>query len=650
MILSIDIETFSSVDLRSTGVYPYIASPDFQILMLAYSLDGGPVEVVDLTEGDLNPLWVNQYINNPQVTKTAWNAAFERLCLSKHLGVDLPVQQWECTMIRAARAGYPLSLDQAAKAMGLEQGKDAAGKNLIKYFSVPCKPTKVNGGRTRNMPSDDMEKWAQYIEYNRQDVVVEMAIRDQIAKIPVTEFEQRLYCLDQKINDTGILVDVDLVTNAVRIQEEYVSEITREATEITGLENPNSVAQLMRWLVENDMSLENLRKTEVSEWLENPHLKDEVRRILQIRQEASKSSVKKYEAMLAYLGKDNRVRGLFQFYGANRTGRWAGRGIQLQNLPQNHLAAIEVAREVVKSGNAGVLSLLYRSIPDTLSQLIRTALIPKEGHVLIISDFSAIEARVIAWLAGEKWRLEVFATHGKIYEASASKMFNVPIEQITKGSDLRQKGKVAELALGYGGGPNALIAMGALKQGVAEDELPMIVKRWRASNPAIIKLWNDLETTAIQALEYTGSWISCGKFIRMIVKHKTLFIELPSGRMLSYLNAKLAPSKFGNGKMSVVYQGMDQVKKIWIHQDTYGGKLTENVVQAIARDCLAEALIRLDDAGYTIVTHVHDEVVLEVPKGHVSVEAIDQIMSTPMPWAADLPLKAEGFEAKFYQK
>ncbi|MDQ1088597.1 DNA polymerase [Siphonobacter sp. SORGH_AS_1065] len=438
MILSIDIETYSSVNLLKTGVYPYIASPDFQILMLAYSIDGGPVGVIDMTCKPLHK-WLIASLTNPNHIKTAWNAAFERLCLSKHLGIELPVEQWDCTMVRAARAGYPLQLGQAAKAMGLDQEKDTAGKALIKYFSVPCTPTKKNGGRTRNMPSDDPEKWAQYIEYNRQDVVVEMAIRDRVIDIPVTEFEQRLYCLDQKINDTGILVDVNLATNAIQIQESYVSQITQEAISITGLDNPNSVKQLSSWLNENGQEVEKLRKEDVSEMLSSKELAAEVRRILQIRQEASKSSVKKYEAMLAYIGADNRVRGLFQFYGANRTGRWAGRGIQLQNLPQNHLDHIELAREVVKENDEELLHMLWKSVPDTLSQLIRTALIPKEGHVLIISDFSAIEARVIAWLAGEQWRLDVFATHGKIYEASASKMFNVPIEQITKGSDLRQK-------------------------------------------------------------------------------------------------------------------------------------------------------------------------------------------------------------------
>ncbi|OZI09206.1 hypothetical protein BWI93_05215 [Siphonobacter sp. BAB-5385] len=649
MILSIDIETYSSVDLRSTGVYPYIASPDFQILMLAYSIDGGEVDVFDLTFDPLPEVFVT-WLLSPNVTKTAWNAAFERLCLSKYLGVDLPVEQWDCSMIRGARAGYPLQLGLAAKAMGLEQEKDTAGKNLIKHFSVPCKPTKTNGGRTRNLPEHDREKWAQYIEYNRQDVVVEMAIRERIVNIPVTEFEQRLYCLDQKINDMGILVDVELALNAIEMQETYVSRITQEASELTGLDNPNSVKQLLAWLDENGQPSEKLRKSDVSEMLDSKALTEKVRRALEIRQEASKSSVKKYQAMLNYLGEDQRVRGLFQFYGANRTGRWAGRGIQLQNLPQNHLAAIEVARRAVKSGNAGLLSLLYRSIPDTLSQLIRTAFIPKEGHVLIISDFSAIEARVLAWLAGEQWRLDVFKTHGKIYEASASQMFKIPIEEITKGSPLRQKGKVSELALGYQGGPNALITMGALKQGLTEDELPSIVSKWRKASPAIVRLWADLEAAAIEAIERPGYWVKCGKFLRLILKQKTLFIELPSGRMLSYLNATLKPSKYGNGKMSIAYQGLSQEKKVWGHQDTYGGKLTENVVQAIARDCLAEALIRLDDAGYTIVTHVHDEVVLEEPEDRADVEKIDKIMSTPMPWAADLPLKAEGFIAKFYQK
>lgn len=644
--LSIDIETFSSVDIRKSGVYKYVESPDFEILMMAYSVDGDPVQVIDLTK-DYPEFWLLKRLTDPKVLKTAYNAAFERTCLAKFFEKPMPAEQWDCTMVRAARAGYPMGLDAAAKAMGLTQEKMDSGKALIRYFSMPCKPTKANGGRTRNLPEYAPEKWNEYMDYCRQDVVVETSIRDRVLSLPVTETEKKLWVLDQKINDTGIELDTHFMGNAIRISEEYMKAMQCEAVSITGLDNPNSVAQLTGWLADQGEQVDTLRKADVKEMLEGD-VDGEVRRMLEIRQEMSKTSVKKYTAMREMVCKDSRVKGLLQFYGANRTGRWAGRGVQFQNLPQNHIPDLDLARSVVSAGDGEMLDILYGNVPDTLSQLIRTSFVAGEGKRFIVADFSAIEARVIAWLAGERWRLEVFNTHGKIYEASAAQMFRIPIDQITKGSDLRQKGKVSELALGYQGGVGALEAMGALKMGLTAEELPDLVQKWRDANPAIVQLWYILNKAALSAVGKPGKLEEVNRGIRLQVKNGSLYIKLPSGRLLSYVNARLGQNRFGSP--SILYKGMDQTTKQWKDLETYGGKLTENIVQAIARDCLAEAMLRLDTAGYKIVMHIHDEVVLEVPVDSGSTEEVDGIMSQPIEWAKGLPLTADSFETSFYKK
>jgi len=644
--LSIDIETFSSVDIKKSGVYPYVESPDFEILLFAYSVDGGPVEIGDMTAWEL-PASIIRMLLDPTVLKTAYNAAFERLCLSKHLGVVLPVEQWECTMVRAASAGYPLGLGATAKAMGLEQEKDTAGAALIRYFCIPCKPTKTNAGRTRNLPGHAPAKWEDFKEYCRQDVVVEMAIRQRVKDFKMPVFEKQLWFLDQKINDTGIELDQTFMQNAIQINSAYMEKLNTEAVELTGLDNPNSVAQLTGWLADQGEQVETLRKADVKELLEGD-LEGEARRVLEIRQEMSKTSVKKYNAMSYTVCRDSRVRGLLQFYGANRTGRWAGRLVQFQNLPQNHISDLELARNIVRSGDGDLLEMLYGNVPDTLSQLIRTAFVAGEGKRFIVADFSAIEARVIAWLAGERWRLDVFNTHGKIYEASAAQMFKIPIEQITKGSDLRQKGKVAELALGYQGGVGALEAMGALKMGLTAEELPELVAKWRDANPAIVSLWNILNKAGLEAVGKPGKLEQVNRGIKLKVKNDALYIQLPSGRLLCYVGARITQNRFGSP--SIQYKGMDQTTKQWKDLETYGGKLTENIVQAIARDCLADAMLRLDDSGYKIVMHIHDEVVLEVPKGVGSTQEVDEIMSQPISWAEGLPLNADSFETEFYKK
>lgn len=651
--LSIDIETYSSIDIKKSGVYKYAAAPDFQVMLFAYSFAGGPVQIIDLTKDKLPESMVYQ-LTAPHVLKTAFNAAFERTCLSRHLGVELDPAQWDCTMVRAGRAGYPMSLATTAKAINLAQEKMSSGAALIRYFSIPCKPTKANGGRERNLPEHAPEKWQEFMDYCMQDVVVETAIRDVVEKVPVTEFETRLWQLDQKINDKGVEVDMQFVNNALRINADYVENLHTEAVDITGLDNPNSVAQLITWLNDNGEEVETLRKADVKELLTQLESRDicdgnAVRRILEIRQEMAKTSVKKYQAMQDAVGSDGRIRGLLQFYGANRTGRWAGRLVQVQNLPQNHIHDLDLARETVREGDGEWLEMLYGNVPDTLSQLIRTAFVAGEGKRFIVADFSAIEARVIAWFAGEKWRMEVFATHGKIYEASAAQMFKVPIESITKGSDLRQKGKVSELALGYQGGTGALITMGALNMGLTEDELPELVQRWRSANPAIVALWDGLNRAALAAIERPGSiQVSRNQLVKLQVKNGNLYIQLPSGRLLCYVRAKTGLNRFGG--RSILYQGMDQTTKQWTQQETYGGKLAENIVQAIARDCLAVAMMRMDEAGYNVIMHVHDEIVMEMLYGAGSTKEVDQIMGEAISWAPGLPLTAESFESEYYKK
>ncbi|GAB1462197.1 DNA polymerase [Pedobacter sp.] len=651
--LAIDIETYSSNDLIKSGVYKYVEAPDFAILLFACSIDGKPIEVFDLTKLNTDnkvrerSRIVFQALTDPNVLKTAFNANFERTCISKFFNLILPPEQWECTMVKASMLGLPLSLDAVAKVLKLEDQKDSKGKALIRYFSIPCKPTKANGGRTRNLPEHDPEKWQQFIDYCEQDVRTELAIREKIKFFEIPETERKLWNLDQKINDEGIIIDPVFVENAISLDAINKERLTKEAIEITGLSNPNSAAQLKTWLSdETGTEVTSLTKEAIPVLLEDTDC-DTVTRVLNIRQEMAKTSVKKYEAMRKAICEDSCVRGLLQFYGANRTGRWAGRLVQVQNLPQNHLVDLDLARQLVLSNDLEMLEMLYGNVPDTLSQLIRTAFVAPENSRFIVADFSAIEARVIAWLAGEKWRLDVFNTHGKIYEASAAQMFKVPIESVTKGSPLRQKGKVSELALGYQGGPNALIKMGALKQGLTEDELPKLVAMWRNANPAIVRLWDDIEDAAITAVS-EGVPVQIMFGIRFLVERGILFIELPSKRRLAYLKPNLKPSKFGG--LSLTYEGMNQTTKQWGVQDTYGGKLVENIVQAIARDCLAEAMLKVDAAGYKIAMTIHDEIVCEMPNDKGSLEEINALMGAPISWAKGLPLTADSYETVYYKK
>lgn len=650
--LSIDIETYSSVDLAKCGVYKYCQSPDFEILLIAYSFNGGTVHVIDTAEATESELFEAflPYLTDASVLKTAHNAAFERTALAAYFGVPMPAEQWECTMALAAQCGLPLSLDAASKALGLDAKKDAAGKALIRYFCCPCKPTKANGGRTRNLPHHDPEKWEKFIEYCQQDVVVEQAIKTKLSWFKPTETERRVWILDQKINDTGVLLDPVLAENAIYIDTEYRERLTAEAVALTGLGNPNSVSQLKTWLGEAlETEIDTLNKESVGDLLKSAN--GQAERVLQIRQLMAKSSVKKYTAMINAVGRDCRVRGLLQYYGANRTGRWAGRLVQVQNLPQNKLSDLALARQIVRDGDTDGLEWIFGNVPDTLSQLIRTAFVAPAGSRFIVADFSAIEARVIAWLAGERWRMDVFNTHGKIYEASAAQMFKVPLESISKDGPnyhLRAKGKIAELALGYQGGTGALEKMGALKMGLQENELPRLVAMWRAANKAIVNLWDRVNDAALTALLNPGSAYKLSNGVKFLFVSGHLIIRLPSGRDLVYQNARIQKNRFGLD--AIKYQGMDQTTKQWGWQETYGGKLVENCTQAVARDLLADALLRLDAAGYKICMHVHDECVLEMPYGQGSTAEVDRIMGEPIPWAAGLPLKAESYETEFYKK
>lgn len=653
--LAIDIETYSSVELLKSGVYKYVEAPDFTILLIAYSYDRGPVQIIDVASIEEPDCFdcdmlecLKSDLANPDVLKTAHNANFERTCLSKFFSSPMPPEQWECTMAKASLLGLPLSLDAVGKALKLSEQKDQAGKALIRYFSLPCKPTKTNGNRTRNLPEHDLDKWNQFKNYCIQDVKAEQAIRNKLSFFDFPAKEKELWNLDQKINDTGVLIDPVLVKNAIGISIENTRRLTDKAVALTGLENPNSVPQLKKWLTDTtEVVVDSLNKETLPQLLNSIDNKVATQ-VLSIRQEMSKTSVKKYDAMRKSYCRDSRVRGLLQYYGANRTGRWAGRLVQVQNLPQNHISDLELARNVLLDNDGEMIEMLYGSVPDILSQLIRTSFVAKAGHKFIIADFSAIEARVIAWLAGEKWRLDVFNSHGKIYEASASQMFKVPIEQITKGSPLRQKGKVAELALGYQGGPNALVNMGALKMGIEEEELPKLVAMWRNANPAIVKLWEKVEEAAITAISEAPVTLKHNLKFDFDRNRGILFITLPGGRKLSYLKASLKSGKYGG--QAIYYQGLNQTTKQWGIIDTYGGKLVENIIQAIARDCLAEAMLRLDKAGFNIVMHVHDEVVIEEPVESSRIGLVNKIMSEAMEWAPGLPLKAEAYESNFYRK
>ena len=649
--LHIDIETFSSVDISSAGAYKYTESLDFEILMMAYAFNDEPVYIIDFAQGEKMPKRVSEALLNKNVLKIAHNAAFERTCF-KAIGLDIPVDQWMCTAIKSAYCGLPLSLDGVSKALRLgEAAKDSTGKSLIRYFSVPVKPTKVNGGRVRNLYYHDPEKWQAFKNYCIQDVVAEREIEKRLEKYEIPAQERDLYCLDQKINDRGILIDLQMASNAFDIDQKYSEELTEELKALTGVDNPNSTAQLKTWLSEEmETEIKTLSKTVLPDLIADAGADSNAAMALKLRAKNSKTSVKKYTSMLSCACDDDRAHGLFQFYGANRTGRWAGRLIQLQNLPQNHLDDLDLARATVAAGDYSLMTMLYDDVGSVLSQLIRTAFIAKRDHTFAVADFSAIEARVIAWLAGEDWRIDVFNTHGKIYEASASMMFNVPIDQITKGSDLRQKGKVAELALGYQGGVGALKTMGGERMGLSEVEMSSIVKKWRAANPSIVALWSDIEKCAMRAVITKRTYISDYRGLIFNFDGSVLTIELPSGRKLFYQQPLIGKNRFD--KKNLMYMGMDQVKKTWGRVETYGGKLVENIVQAIARDILADSMIRLDAAGYEIVMHVHDEVVAEVPETNAedSLTKMCNIMGEPIEWAKGLPLAADGYLTKYYKK
>lgn len=661
--LSIDIETRSSVDISKAGTYKYAQSPDFEILLFAYRGDDDPLNVVDLKKGEELPYWLILALEDPDVIKHAYNAAFEWYCLNR-AGYKTPIEQWRCTMAHGLYCGYTAGLDATGRAIGLPQDKQklAVGKALIRYFCVPCKPTKTNGGRTWNQPWHDADKWALFKEYCKQDVVTEHEILKRLDLFPMPEEEERLWQMDVLMNAYGVRVDTGLIEGALYIDGISTQKLTEEAMKLTGLPNPNSQPQLVPWLNNHSKKqpddpdlLSDLQKTTVEDLLKDKeNLPEDVCRMLEIRQQLGKTSIKKYVAMDTARGEGDRVRGLTQYYGANRTGRYAGRLVQLQNLPRNYIKTLDYARKLVKAKNYDGIKLLYGNVPDTLSQLIRTAFIPSEGHKFVVADFSAIEARVIAWLAGEQWVNEVFATHGKIYEATAAQMFGVPVERIVKGNPeyaLRQKGKVATLALGYQGGTHSLVSMGALKMGLTEDELPDIVQRWRQANRQICGLWYAVENAALTVMETAQPQGINGLIFALegdlIYGQSFLTVQLPSGRKLYYCRPFLKENQFG--KTAIHYHTMGQQTRKWEVTSTYGGKMTENIVQAIARDCLAVTLERIAARGLQVVFHVHDEVIIDAPM-ETTVDEICGLMAEPIPWAPGLVLKGAGFENDYYMK
>ena len=642
-VLAIDIETYSEVDLPKCGVYAYTDHPSFEILLFAYAFDDEQTQIVDLKKGETLPQRVLQALMSPKITKVAFNAAFERTCISKHLGVHLSPVAWHCTAVQSAMLALPLSLDGVGEVLNIERKKLKEGSDLVRFFSLPCKPTASNGYRSRNLPQHAPDKWERFKAYCIRDVDAEREIRQKLHNYPIPTTELELYCLDQEINDRGIMVDPVLVKHAIECDQQYKDYTTQRAYELTGLENPNSPSQIRDWLAAQGVETETLDKKAVKALL--PEAGGDVLEVLKLRLLMAKTSVKKYEAIERLICSDGRVHGLLQFYGANRTGRWAGRLVQVQNLPQNHIPDLELARDLVRNGRYGDLDLLYESTPNVLSELIRTAFVPRPGTRFIVADFSAIEARVIAWLSGEQWRLDVFENGGDIYCASASQMFGVPVEKHGQNAHLRQKGKIAELALGYGGSVGALIAMGALEMGLSEDELPELVQQWRSANPHITKLWWDVDAAAMKAFT-EGVPTHVGQIT--FTRHSgMLFIQLPSGRKLCYVKPRLEDNRFG--RKSLTYEGVGESKR-WTRIETYGPKLVENVVQAIARDILAQSMLRLRNAGFEIVMHIHDEAVLEVPLGSSSVEEICTVMGIAPDWAVGLPLRADGYECTFYKK
>lgn len=640
--LAIDIETYSDVSLPDCGVHRYAASEQFEILLFAYSLNDEPTQIIDLASGEKIPDKIMEYLTDDSVIKTAYNAAFERNCINRFLGLSLKPEGWRCTLVQASMLSLPLSLEGVGEALNLDKKKMSEGKDLIRYFCMPCKPTKVNGGRTRNLPSDAPEKWELFKTYCIRDVDVEKQIRNKLAKFPIPDREQKLYCMDQRINDRGIMVNQELIGHAVACDLLYKETVTKKAYEISGLENPNSVSQLKDWLNEKGIEVDSLAKASVEELVENTQ--GDVAEMMKLRLAMSKTSVKKYEAMERSVCPDGRVHGLLQFYGANRTGRWAGRLVQIHNLPQNHMEDLELARSLVKEGRYDLVELLYDSTPDALSELIRTAFVARPGCRFIVSDFSAIEARVMGYLAGEGWVMEEFRGAGKIYEQTASKMFHIPIEEITKGSPYRARGKVASLACQYGGAEGALISMGALNF-VEEEELKGLVQSWRTANPHIVNYWYEIDG-AVKAAVKERKMTKVG-MVTVYYQSGMLKIALPSGRVLSYVRPRMTVNRFGSE--SVSYEGIGTNRK-WTRIESYGAKFCENIVQATARDVLAEAMLRLEKKGFDIVCHIHDEVVLEVPEGASSVEEVNEIMAVCPDWCEGLPLKAAGFESPFYKK
>lgn len=639
--LSIDLETYSSVDLGKSGVYKYAESGDFEILLFAYSIDDGEVKVIDLASGEIIPEEILSALSDESIEKWAFNANFERVCLSRFLGKRLKPQGWYCTMIWSAYIGLPLSLEKVGEVLKLDKQKMNEGKALIRYFSIPCKPTKTNGMRERNLPHHDLKKWSTFMEYNQRDVETEMAIKKKLSAFPMSHSEWENYWIDQNINDRGILIDEVLVDSAIKFDEILRDENMDRAIGLTGLENPNSPMQLKEWLNKKGLEIDSLAKKDVESALKNAE--GDIKEVLELRQELSKSSVRKYDAMKNVKGKDNRARGLIQFYGANRTGRYSGRLIQVQNLRRNNLKDLELARSLVKNRDYETMEILYESPSDILSQLIRTAFIAKEGTRFIISDFSAIEARVLAWLAGEQWVLDAFENGEDIYCRTASRMFGVPVEKHGVNGHLRQKGKIATLACGYQGALGALKAMGGIEMGLSEDELQSIVDSWREANPNIVSLWWDIDSVVKRVVKTRTK----EKYKSLVISYEKgiLFIELPSKRRLAYPKAKIGMNRFGGE--SIVYEGIVVGNK-WDKIESYGGKFVENIVQAIARDILAEAMMRLEKKGFNIVMHIHDEVVIESDSS--SIEEINEIMSIVPSWAPGLILDADGFESEFYKK
>lgn len=645
--LSCDIETFSDVDLIRCGVYKYADSPDFEMLLFAYAADDGDVHIIDIAGGEELPEKIIQAIKSDTVVKTAYNAQFERVCLSRYLklpeGEYLNPQSWYCTAVQAAELALPLSLADVGSVLGLERQKMTEGKELIKYFCVPCKPTKSNGNRTRNRPCHDINKWETFKKYCMRDVDVERQIADKLKMYPIRDEEHRLYVLDQIINDRGVLVDSELAEQAVKLNSIQTTVAVEQAYMITGLENPNSVKQLKQWLKENGVEIESLSKKAVKSLADETD--GDVSEMLKLRLLMAKTSVKKYEAVIRSVCSDNRVHGMMRFCGANRTGRWSGNILQPQNLPQNHLPDLTLARDIVKDGDFEMLDMMFGNVPNVLSELIRTILIPKPNHRFIVADFSAIEARVLAWIAGEQWRIDTFKNGGDIYCASASKMFKVPVEKHGVNGELRQKGKISELACGYGGSVGALKNMGAVEMGVQENELQGLINDWRNANPHIVRFWYEVGNAAMKAIKEKTT-VPLGKLV-FAYERGILFIRLPSGRRLSYIKPRIGTNRFGGD--SITYMGINSAKK-WDRLETFGGKLTENIVQGTARDLLANALINAANAGYDTVFHVHDEIICEVPNGYGSVDELCRLMCIKTDWADGLPLNADGFECEYYKK